>query len=132
VRGGAIPLLAWGALLVVLGAINWIWTGSAIQVGTFGFAILVVIGGAGVLVSLCRQALRPGPPEPRSDPEAIPDVSVGAVMAGVAVGSILFGLVFGTFFIYFGVVVLVAALARLAVEVRTERRTERSVRERRP
>ena len=33
-RGGAIPLLAWATLLVILMAINWIWTGDPIQVGT--------------------------------------------------------------------------------------------------
>ena len=32
-RGGSIPLLAWGALLAVLMVICWIWTGDAIQVG---------------------------------------------------------------------------------------------------
>ena len=37
-RGGALPLLGWGCLLVVLMAINWIWTDDTIQVATFGFA----------------------------------------------------------------------------------------------
>ena len=128
-RGGAIPLLAWGALLVVLGAINWIWTGDAIQVGTFGFAILVVIGAAGGLVLLSRQAARPGPPERQSDPEAVPAVSVGAVLAGLSIGSFAFGFVFGQFFVYFGVGVLVLSLGRLAIEVREQRRSERAARE---
>jgi hypothetical protein len=126
-RGGAIPLLAWGVLLAVLGAMNWIWTGDAIQVGTFGFSIVVVVGGAIAVVFLCRDALRPGPPEPRSDPEAIPDVSVGAVLTGVSVGAILFGFVFGTFFIYSGLGMLAASLVRLGLEVRAERREERSL-----
>ena len=41
-RGGAIPVLAWGTLLAVLLAINWIWTGDAIQVGSFAFALLII------------------------------------------------------------------------------------------
>ena len=34
--------MCWATLLVVLMAINWIWTGDAIQVGSFGFAALVI------------------------------------------------------------------------------------------
>ena len=49
VRGGAIPLLAWGAALALLLAINWVWTGDAIQVGSFGFAVAVVWGAGGAL-----------------------------------------------------------------------------------
>lgn len=129
-RGGAIPLLAWGTLLVVLGAINWIWTRSAIQVGTFAFAILVIVGtGVGLAVRY-RQALRPGPPAPRGDPEAVPEESVGAVAAGLSLGSILFGFVFGSFFVYFGAGMLVMSLGRLAMEVREQRRSERAAEER--
>ena len=51
-RGGAIPLLCWGTLLVVLMALNWIWTGDAIQVGTFAFAAAVVLGSGLALVLL--------------------------------------------------------------------------------
>jgi hypothetical protein len=130
VRGGAIPLLAWGTLLAVLGAINWIWTGDAIQVGTFGFAILVVIGSAGTLVLLRRDAIRRGPPEPEDTPQAVPDVSVGAVVAGLSIGSFAFGFVFGRFFVYFGLGMLVLALGRLAIEVRAQRRSEHAVEER--
>ena len=65
-RGGAIPLLAWGSLLVVLLAINWIWTGDAIQIGSFAFAALAVYAGAGLLALTGRSALRRGiPSSPR-------------------------------------------------------------------
>ncbi|HWC84922.1 MAG TPA: hypothetical protein VG388_00185 [Solirubrobacteraceae bacterium] len=131
-RGGAIPLLAWGALLVLLAAANWIWTGDAIEVGTFSFSVLVVIGAGAVLAIRRREALRRGPPEPRRDAEAVPDVSVGAVLAGVSVGSTLFGLVFGTFFVYAGIFMFLVSLGRLGVEVWTERRTEQAAQERRP
>jgi hypothetical protein len=130
VRGGAIPLLAWGTLLAVLGAINWIWTGDTIQLGTFAFAILVVIGSAAILVLLSRQAIRRGAPEPSDEPEAVPDVSVGAVVAGLSLGSFAFGFVFGRFFVYFGLGMLALALGRLAIEVRAQRRSERLARER--
>lgn len=131
-RGGAIPLLVWGSLLAVLGAISWIWTGDAIQVGTFGFAILVVIASATGAVLLARPAIKRGPPKPRSDPEAIPADSVGAAVAGLSVASILFGFVFGRFFVLFGVGILLASLGRMAIELRAQRRSERAAGERRP
>lgn len=131
-RGGAIPLLVWGSLLVVLGAINWIWTGAAIQVGTFGFAALVVIATATGAALLYRPAIKSGPPEPGGDPDAIPEDSVGAVVAGLSVASILFGFVFGRFFVLFGIGMLVASLGRMAIELRAQRRSVRAAKERRP
>jgi hypothetical protein len=132
-RGGAIPLLAWGALLAILGAINWIWTGDAIQVGTFAFAVLAVFAGAGLLIALAgRVALRRGTPEPSPEPETVPQASLGAVLAALAVSSILFGLVFGTFPIYFGAGLLIVSIGRLTIERRAELQTRRRVaRERR-
>ncbi len=132
-RGGAIPLLAWGMLLAILGAINWIWTGDAIQVGTFAFAVLAVWAGAGLLIALAgRVALKRGTPEPSPGPEAVPQASLGAVLAALAVSSILFGFVFGTFPIYFGAGLLIVSIGRLTIERRAELRTRRRVaRERR-
>ncbi len=125
-RGGAIPLLAWGLVLAVLMAINWIWTGDAIQVGTFGFAVLAVWAGAGLLIAFAgRVALRRGPPEPDPRPETIPQGSLGAVLAALSVASILFGFVFGTFPIYFGAGLLVISIGRLTVERRSELLTRR-------
>jgi hypothetical protein len=129
-RGGAIPLLVWALLLIVLAAINGIWTGDAVQGGTFAFAIVVIAGSAVVLVLRYPSALRRGPPEPRTDPEAIPDRSVGAVAAGLSIASILFGFVFGRFFILFGLGTLVLSLGRIAVELWAERRSEREAQER--
>ena len=121
-RGGAIPLLAWGTLLVMLLAINWIWTGDAIQVGSFAFAALAVFGGAATLIVVApRQALRRGPPPPLPGPEAVPQASTGALLAGLGVSSIAFGFVFGTFPIFFGAGLLAAAVGRLAIELRAER-----------
>ena len=133
-RGGAIQLLAWGALLAILGVINWIWTGDAIQVGTFAFAVLAVWLGAALLIALAgRVALRRGTQEPSAAPETVPQASLGAVVLALSVASILFGFVFGTFPIYFGAGLLIVSIGRLTIERRAELRTRRRVAgERRP
>jgi hypothetical protein len=126
VKGGAIPLLAWGTLLLILGAINWIWTGDAIQVGTFGFAVLAIWGSAGLVIALAgRRGLRRGPPELDRQPETVPQGSLGAVLAALSVSSIVFGFVFGTFLIYFGAGLLLISIGRLTVERRSELETRR-------
>lgn len=127
-RGGAIPLLAWATVLVVLLAINWIWTGDAIQVGSFAFAALVIYVGGGLAVLAHREAVRPGPPEPRSDPEAVPSSSLAAAVAGLSVACILFGVVWSNFLVIFGAGTLVLSLGRLALELRAERATKRTER----
>ncbi len=130
-RGGAIPLLAWGALLIVMAAINWIWTGDAIQAGTFAFAAGVVLAAAGLLALRSRAAaVRRGPPEPSAAPEPVPNASLGAALAGLSVAAILFGFAFGRFPIYFGAGMLVVSLGRIAIEIRAQRRSRaRALRE---
>jgi hypothetical protein len=123
-RGGSIPLLAWGLLLVILLVINAVWAGDAIQTGTFAAAILAVFGGAAAFLALApRESLRRGPPRLMPGPEAVPRASAGALLFGLGVGSILFGLVFGTFPIYFGIGLVAAGLGRLVMEHRAERKT---------
>jgi hypothetical protein len=127
-RGGALPLLAWGALLVVLLAINWIWTGDAIQVGSFAFAVLVIYAAAALLGLTRREALRPGAPEPRpEEPETVPQASIGAVMAALSVAAIVFGLTFGRFLIFFGAGMLVVSLGRLGLELRSQRQSREQI-----
>lgn len=126
-RGGAIPLLAWGSLLVVLLAINWIWTGDAIQIGSFAFAALAVYAGAGLLALTGRSALRRGPPPVTSEPETVPEASLAAVLAGLSGACILFGIVWAGFLIYFGAGVLVLSLGRLVLELRAEHESRRDV-----
>jgi cbb3-type cytochrome oxidase subunit 3 len=126
-RGGSIPLLAWGALLAVLMAICWIWTGDAIQVGTFGFAVIVVWASAALLAAEGgRQSLRRGAPRAVRGAQAIPTASLGAVLVAVAVGSIVFGFAFGRFLVYFGGGLLVVSIGVVAYELRTERRAARA------
>lgn len=123
-RGGSIPLLAWGLLLVALMVINAIWTGDAIQVGTFAAAALAVFGGAAAFLALApRESLRRGAPPPAPGPESVPRGSAGALLFGLGVASIVFGLVFGTFPIFFGAGLVIAGLGRLATEIRAERET---------
>jgi uncharacterized iron-regulated membrane protein len=125
VRGGAIPLLAWGTILLVLYTGNWIWEGRSIQVVPTGFAILVIYGGAALLWLARREALRRGPPPAERELDAIPEASTGAVLAALGLASILFGLVWALFLVYFGAGLLLAALGRLALELRAERRARR-------
>jgi hypothetical protein len=124
-RGGAIPLLAWATGLVVLLAINWIWTGDAVQVGSFAFAVMVIYAGGGLLVLMGRHALRRGAPAPRRDPEAVTEASLASVIAGLSIGCILFGVVWANFLVFFGAGVLLLSLARIAIEVRAERDSRR-------
>jgi hypothetical protein len=120
VRGGAIPLLAWGTLLVVLLVGNWIWTGDAVQVGSFALAAGVVYALAVLLVVSSRQALKTGPPPPEDELEVVPEASLAAVLVGVSIACIGFGLVWAGFLIYFGAGVLVLSLGRLVLELRAE------------
>jgi hypothetical protein len=121
-RGGAIPLLAWGTILLVLYATNWIWEGRPIQVATTAFALLAIYGIAVGLWLLRRESVRRGAPRPSRVPEPLADSSLGAVLVGLSVAAILFGIVWARFLVYFGAAVLVAALARSLLEVRAQRR----------
>lgn len=119
-RAGAVPLLAWGTLLVILMVGNWIWTGDSIQVGTFALAAGLVYGLAAVFVALDRQSLKTGAPPPDDEPEVVPEASLAAVLVGLSIACIGFGLVWAGFLIYFGAGVLVLSLGRLVLELRAE------------
>jgi uncharacterized iron-regulated membrane protein len=127
VRGGSIPLLAWGTLLLVLFIINWIWNARAVSAATAAFAALVIYAFAVLLWLSRRESVRRGPPPARSEPENVPEHSLAAAMAGLSVAAILFGLVWANFLVYFGAAVLAASLGRLALELRAERQSRRRV-----
>ena len=62
-RGGSIPLLAWGTLLLVLFIGNAVWNGKPVDSLVAAFAALVIyLGAALIAASSGRQALRRGPP----------------------------------------------------------------------
>jgi membrane protein implicated in regulation of membrane protease activity len=124
-RGGALPIFAWAALLVLLAAGNWAWAGATLQLATFGFAVLVTL----LFAVACTLATRGGaarrgapavPPTRRI--LAVPDISFGAAIAALGVAAVAFGVTFGHFSIYFGCGLFLIGAGRLAVEVRAERR----------
>ncbi|MBV9310480.1 MAG: hypothetical protein JOZ73_06600 [Solirubrobacterales bacterium] len=128
-RGGAIPLIAWGTLLLVLFIGNWIWDARGVNPAAAGLAALIIYLAALLLWIARRDSVRRGPPEPRQDPEALPEESLGAALAGFSLATILFGLVWGRFLVVFGVALLVASLARTVLEWRAERRTRHQAEE---
>lgn len=121
-RGGALPLVFWGTLLLVLYAINWIWEGRLIQVGPTAFALAAIYGVALGLWLVRREAIRRGEPAPSRSPESVAESSLGAVLVGLSAAAILFGMVWARFLVYFGAAMFVAALTRTGLEVRAERR----------
>lgn len=122
-RGGAIPLLCWGTLLLLLAIGNWIWDAKTVNGLAATVAALIVYGFAVFLWLARRESIRRGPPEPRSKLEVVPLDSLAAVVIGLSIGCILFGLVWAKFLVYFGAGVLVLAVGRLVLELRAERRT---------
>jgi hypothetical protein len=128
-RGGAIPLLAWATLLLVLYIGNWIWEGRPVEIGTTLLAVVLVYAGAGLLWLLRREALKKGPPPADLAPEPLPTASLASLTAGVSVGMIVFGLAWARFFVLFGLATLIASLGRLMREVRAERRSRDRIRQ---
>jgi hypothetical protein len=121
-RGGAIPVFLWGTGLLVLFAINAIWTRDKIQMEMFGFAVLVVYVAAAAFWRLNREAAHKGAPRPRDKLEAAPSTSLAAMLVGIAIGAMLVGSVFGKFLVYMGGGLWVLAFGRLLIEVRAQRR----------
>ena len=124
-RGGAIPILAWGTILLVLAIGNWIWNGKAVGSGAASVAVLIVYLFGVALWLMRREALKRGPPEPGPETDAVPQASTGAVFIGLAIGMILFGLAWSTFLVYFGAGVLILSVGRLALELRSEQISRR-------
>jgi hypothetical protein len=126
-RGGALPFLAWGALLLVLFTANWIWEGRLIQVGPTVGALLIIWGAAlGLWLSRRDEALRRGEPAAAASAEALPASSTGAVIAGLSIGCIVFGVVWAPFLVYLGLAMLIVALARVGLELRAQRAARES------
>ena len=120
-------MLAWGTILLVLAIGNWVWNGRAVGSGAASAAVLIVYG-FGVAVWLARrEAIRRGPPEPRSEPEAVPQASLAAVLIGLSAGCALFGLAWAKFLLYLGIVMFVVAVGRLIIELRATRATRRDM-----
>jgi uncharacterized iron-regulated membrane protein len=126
-RGGAIPLLAWGTILLVLAIGNWVWDAKTVN-GLAATGAVVIIYGFGVAMWVARrEAIRRGPPEPREEVEHVPQMSVAAMAMGLSAGCALFGLAWAKFLLYFGIAMFVLSLGRLVIELRAERATRRAL-----
>jgi uncharacterized iron-regulated membrane protein len=124
-RGGAIPIFAWGTILLVLAIGNWVWNGKPVGSGAASAAVLIIYGFGVIVWLLRRDAIRRGPPAARSELEPVPQMSLAAVMLGLSAGCALFGLAWAKFLLYFGIAMFVLSLGRLTVERRAERATRR-------
>jgi hypothetical protein len=131
-RGGSIPLIAWGTLLLVLFIINWIWNARAVSAAAAAFAALVIYAFAFALWLARREAIRRGPPEPSAEPQALPQMSLGAVLVGLSVAAMLFGFVWAQFLVFFGAALLIVSLGRVWLELRAERVSRAQIEERQP
>ena len=129
-RGGSIPLFLWGTGLLVLLALNAVWTRDAIQVGMFAYAVSAVWVTALVVSIRHPEAFRRGAPIRDPSPQTLPGTSLASMLLGIAIGAMLFGVVFGKFLVFMGAAVWLLAAGRLVVEVRAERRSLREERDR--
>jgi hypothetical protein len=125
-RAGAIPLLVWALLLGALCAAHWIWTGDTLQVGSFGFAVGLVLACAAITVASDRDTVRRGAPSSEPELRAVTGSSLGAPLTGLAVVACGFGLVFGSFLVFIGVGLFVAGVFVLGRELAGERRARRA------
>ena len=122
-RGGAIPLLAWGTVLLVLAIGNWVWDAKPVN-GAAASAAVAIIYLFGLALWLARhEAIRRGPPEDSPALDSVPQASLAAAGIGVSLGCILFGIAWAKFLVDFGIGVLVLSVGRLVLEIRAERRS---------
>jgi hypothetical protein len=122
-RGGAIPILAWGTILLVLAIGNWVWDAKPVNAGAASAAVAIVyVFGVALWLSR-REAIHRGPPEPRPVLDSVPQASLAAAGIGVSLGCILFGVAWARFLVAFGIGVLVLSIGRLVLEMRAERRS---------
>jgi hypothetical protein len=122
-RGGAIPVLAWGTVLLVLAIGNWVWNAKPVGGAAASAAVAIIyLVGVALWVSR-REAIRRGPPDSRPALDSVPQASLAAAGIGVSLGCILFGIAWAKFLVDFGIGVLVLSIGRLVLEMRAERRS---------
>lgn len=125
-RGGAIPILSWGTILLILAAGNWVWDDKTVN-GLVATGAVVIIYCVGLAVWAARhEAIRRGAPEARTEPESVPQASLAAVGIGLSVGCALFGLAWARFLLDFGIAMFIVSVGRLALEIRAERASRRT------
>jgi hypothetical protein len=131
-RGGAISILAWATILLVLFIGNAVWDARAVNAAAAASAAFITYVTAIGLWIARRESIRRGPPEPRTTSQTIPNASVAAVGIGLSIGCILFGVAWANFLVYFGGGLLLASLGRLVLELRSERTTRRELSSKEP
>ena len=126
-RGGAIPILTWGTLLLVLAIGNWVWNGRLVGgLAASGAVAIIYLFGLAVWLAR-REAIRRGPPEQPAELETVPQTSLAAVGIGVSAGCALFGLAWARFLLDFGIALFIVSIGRMALELRAERASRRQV-----
>jgi uncharacterized iron-regulated membrane protein len=118
-------MFAWGTILLVLAIGNWVWDDKPVNGWTATAAVAIIYGFGLALWLARREALRRGAPDARTEPEAVPQASLAAVLIGLSAGCALFGLAWAKFLLYLGIAVFIVALGRLYLELRAERATRR-------
>lgn len=128
-RGGAIPILVWGTILLVLAVGNWVWNDRTVGSGAASAAVVIIYAfGVGLWLAR-REAIRRGPPDSRAEPDSVPQASLAAVGIGVSAGCALFGLAWARFLLDFGIALFIVSVGRLALELRAERVSRRDAQE---
>src|SRR5207248_5247142 len=112
-RGGAIPILAWGTILLVLAIGNWVWDAKPVNAAAASVAVAIIYLFGVLLWASRREAIRRGAPEARPQLDSVPQASLAAAGIGVSLGCILFGIVWARFLVDFGLGLLVLSLGRL-------------------
>lgn len=136
-RGGAIPLLVWSLLnlilLIIAAIFEWGtgWHNVGLHLTLTGFTVVVLWAGGALLLTRTRRSISKGPPEYTPRPEPLPRVSFGASGFGLGIGLAAFGVVFGKFLIFLGAAVFLLSLGRLSRELLWQRYTMRDVERRR-
>jgi uncharacterized iron-regulated membrane protein len=125
-RGGAIPILTWGTILLVLAIGNWVWDDKTVSGLAASSAVAIVYLFGLALWMARREALRRGAPEWRAEPESVPQTSLAAVGIGLSAGCALFGLAWAKFLLDFGIAMFIVSVGRLGLEIRAERASRRA------
>lgn len=113
-KGGAVPVAVWGALLVVLGAGLAVWSGSSIS-------LFLVGGGALVLGLAALDWLAPV----RREARVLPRVSLPVVLVALGAALAAIGLTAGLWLSLIGGELAVFGLVWLWREYLAERRLRR-------
>ncbi len=116
----AVPLLLWGSLLALLGALQAAFGGDSLPVLVqVGGGVAMVLIGVGVLG--VNRLLAPRQPVLAERPIALPALSLSTALAGVSLCAMLAGAAVGSWLIIGGILGLALAGGGLVRELRAQR-----------